>query len=110
MSETVKAYGCNDYHREKGCVVFATTPGKARASAACELDSEFIDLEVRRAPDFDALAPGPVTVRQYVERGWRFQCHASGCYRWCYVDDGAVLEEEAVYCSAQCASAEAIAA
>ena len=54
----MKAYKVNDKHDFYSTIVFAETPGKARAKAlgtdTCE-DSQFIDIEVHRVPKADCL-------------------------------------------------------
>lgn len=101
---SLKAYSVNDYDRERGCVVFAETPGKARAEGAGEIANEFIEVEVRRAPEFDGLTPEELTPRVYIERGWRYSC--AHCHGWCHQDDGCVFNEAGrVFCDEECRDA-----
>lgn len=96
----MKAWAVRDTDYESACVVFAETRGKARRKGVAELDEEWCSIRVKRAPEFDDLAPGPVTERQYVERGY-----------WVFCDCGAqrppdseemVTVGDAVYCSEKC--------
>lgn len=98
----MKAWGVNDWNRDKGAVVFAETRGKARAEGAAEIDSEFTAVECVRAPLFDELYPGPITPVQYLARGWRWRCPARLCRVEWITEDTAVYDGEEVYCSEAC--------
>lgn len=101
MSETIlKAWAVRSEDYETGCVVFAETRGKAHRLGVSELDEEWTSIRVKRAPEFDELAPGPVTRLDYIARGWWTIC---ACGSQCHADtEGTVIADGEVYCSAQC--------
>lgn len=101
MSEPVlKAWAVRDLDYESGCVVFAATRGQAHRIGVSELDEEWCAVRVKRACEFDELAPGPVTERHYVERGWWVYCD---CGSQCHPDtEGVEMVGDAVYCSEAC--------
>lgn len=68
---SLRAWEVRDSEGECGCVLFAETAGKAKQQGVSELDTEFTDLRVKRAPKFDDLAvPGHyVTALEYLTRG-----------------------------------------
>ncbi len=99
----LKAYSVQDNYHERGVVVFAYTAGQARAAGAREIDAEFLEPEVRRAPEFDGLTPETLTPLEYIKRGWWQSCRNwRGCHK--------IADEENVvfgatgepYCSETC--------
>lgn len=58
-----------------GCIRFAKSNVVARRQGANELDVEFEYVQsCRRAPEFDHLAPGPVSNLELFNAGWQFFC------------------------------------
>lgn len=97
---TLKTYAVRDTDYESGCVVFAATRGKAHRLGVSELDEEWTNVRVKRAPEFDDLAPGPLNPRDYIERGYWTVCV---CGSQCHPDvDGTVIDGTEVYCSERC--------
>jgi len=89
----------DDYHGQ--LVVFADRMkdiDKRANSGNC--DCEWIDIRVRRAPEFDKYAPGPVTIDQYLDEGWHWEC--SGCSQLVYRDDDPVIVDSYVYHGIEC--------
>lgn len=72
------AYSVNNYEWERGDVVFARSNTQARRRGAPKIDSEPESVEVKRAPEFDSYAPGPVPDQALYEAGWWFECHHCG--------------------------------
>lgn len=101
MSEMIlKAWAVRSEDYETGCVVFAETRGKAHRLGVSELDEEWTSIRVKRAPEFDDLAPGPLTDLQYFQRGWWLHC---ACGSQCHPDiEGTVIDGGEVYCSGRC--------
>ena len=99
---TLKAYkiSCPDIDSHAMCVVFAKTRYAARHHDSRDCDCEFIEICIHRAPDFDELAPGPVTVEQYLARSWAFPCH--NCESQLYDDNLPIIIGDAVYCNKKC--------
>lgn len=76
-----------DYHHQ--CVVFADSRVEARHKDSRDCDCAFIDLRIVRAPSFDDLSPGPVTVQEYLDRGWFWLCQY--CDKAVYDNDNPVI-------------------
>lgn len=58
-------------------VFFARTAGQAKAQALRSYsfcNDDYKHLRSRRIKEFDDLAPGPVTVRDYLVRGFSYTC------------------------------------
>jgi hypothetical protein len=71
---------------EYGEIVFATNGAAARRKGAGAMDLEWEDIaSCRRAPAFDAFAPGPVPDLALWKAGWRFLCCRCECSAY---DDG----------------------
>jgi hypothetical protein len=66
-------------------VVFAKSRKEARKMDSRECDCRYIDIEICRAPDFDNLSPGPVSIAEYLKRGWCYKCHQ--CEGWTEGED-----------------------
>lgn len=98
---TDKAYVVQTADEEHAVIVFAPNGNKARSLACGELDSSYIEVRARRAPEFDAGRPSDEVLCH--DFGWCFNCNGPTCYR--RVDSGR-LEEGAgfvngdAYCSA----------
>jgi hypothetical protein len=76
----VKAYLVRVDDSEGGAAIaFATNNASARRKGGNELDASFEEVEsCRRAPEFDAYAPGPVPPLVLIEHGWWFECFNCG--------------------------------
>jgi hypothetical protein len=75
MSEQLKAYMVSEPDEGHACVVFAVSGARARQTGASELGTDWDGIEFcRRAPEFDAYAPGPVPQRALYDAGWWFEC------------------------------------
>ena len=85
----LKAYAWDDEDYGESYLVWATTPGKAKALLASEHDREFTEMRVSRVPWADKLS-----------HGWWLYC--SNCGTQVYDDEATVLTEETVLC-AECA-------
>lgn len=97
----MKAWIVSEDAEGHSAVVFATSRGQAKGIGARELDEEFVDVTIRRAPEFDKHAPGPVSIGTLLSAGWFYDC--GRCGRQVYADtDGAIIREKEVYCSAEC--------
>jgi hypothetical protein len=83
--KTIRAYLCSADDAEDTRIVFAKSNGAARFPYARDLDWDFREVTVRRAPEFDGFAPGPVPASALLEHGWRVEC--SHCYRMLSFDD-----------------------
>jgi hypothetical protein len=107
-------------------LVFARTELRARilGAAQVELRGEGADFVARRAPEFDAHAPGPVPHSAMLAEGWLFECafcghmvDKDGCEECIeaaadapeadahhtVVGEEPAVEGQDVYCSNQCA-------
>lgn len=93
-----------DWHGE--LVVFATSPIEARRKDGRDCDCEFLGIKIRRAKEFDELAPGPVTIWDYLSHGWHWGCN--GCETHCYDDTPGlvIINDERVFCSRKCLERE----
>jgi len=106
VSETttkpLKAYkiSCSDDDRCGQIVVFAETAKAARRRDRRDCDCPFIDISIRRAPSFDSLSPGPVTIAQYLEHDWYWTC--SGCHDTCYGDTNPIINGDRLWCNLKC--------
>jgi hypothetical protein len=70
---TTKAFTLSDDDGEISHVVFAASMACARADNG--------GATVRRAPEFDSHAPGPVPLKDLMEAGWYAYCSNHGCQR-----------------------------
>lgn len=85
--KTLKAYMVSDGD-DGASIVFASNNATARREGASELDVDWSEVDsCRRAPQFDAYAPGPVPAAVLIEHGWRYECTRSGCSSWVYSDE-----------------------
>jgi hypothetical protein len=77
-----------------GTIVFADTPGKAKANAVID-NTEFIELHAKRAKYADPyVEQGFVPKKVMLENGWWFNCN---CYQPQH-EDTAIVIDEVVYC------------
>lgn len=82
---------------ECGCVVFAKSGAEARRKGAGEIDLEWEDVICcRRAPLFDAFAPGPVPEEVLWANGWQFLC--CRCDAPCQNDGIGQMKDSRAYC------------
>lgn len=89
----LKAYAVSDYEWEQAVIIFAHHNVVARRLGAPEVDSEFGDVECKRAPYADQYAPGPVPWEVLVmEHGWHLEC--SGCSRVVDMENDSEGEDE----------------
>jgi hypothetical protein len=78
-ADSLKAYMVTEYGEGHACVVFAVSGAPARRAGAAELGTDWDGVEFcRRAPEFDAYAPGPVPQRALYDAGWWFECMHCG--------------------------------
>lgn len=85
-------------------VVFLPNPKQFRKRDTRDCDCPFLDVCVRRAPTFDDLTPGPVTVEQYLDRGWFYGCVC--CGRVLGRGHKVAVVGHHVYCNADCVAAD----
>lgn len=81
-----------------GLVVFADDRNAARWMDSRRCDCKFI--EIRRAPHFDDLSPGPVTSQQYLDRGWYWTC--GNCEKQRHKKHEPIVTGEYVFCNREC--------
>lgn len=99
----MKAFQVSCRDDDHGAIIaFGARPSDVRRSNSEICDCEFIDRRARRAPAFDHLAPGPVTIAQYYEFGefWFFQC--GNCERQLFSDNKKLIIGDSVYCNHAC--------
>jgi hypothetical protein len=99
----MKAWSITSDDGDHSAVIFDDHRGKARARGASELDSEFMGVKIKRSPEFDQYAPGPVPVKVLMAHGWFYYC--SNCEEHVYDDEpGFVIdaEDERVFCNEGC--------
>ena len=89
----MKAYQVSNYEGY-GEIVFAETPGQAKTHTR-DLDDDFIDLSVRRAPEFDQYMGQTITPEILFKHGWWLTCQS--CGRQVDGDSGTVVDGEP-YC------------
>lgn len=100
----MKAYkiSCDDDDHGQ-VVVFAESHLKARAKDSRDCcDCGFIELRIRRAKDFDELSPGPISIMDYLKRGWYWHCQ--DCDSQIYPDqiEEAVVLDDYIFCDQTC--------
>lgn len=98
----MKAYKLSCRDNDHGAhVVFAKTARGARRQHHTDIcDCEFVDRYVHRAKDFDDLAPGPITIAQYLDRDWNWDCH--GCGKACWKQHAPLIIGDDVFCNLDC--------
>lgn len=97
----IKAYVWDDEYHAESHVVWAATPGKAKALLAAEHDREFTEMRVSRVPWADKYGDSKrIPAKELLSHGWWLYC--SNCGTQVYDDEATVLTEETVLC-AECA-------
>jgi len=117
MTKPLKAYQVDHWEGpcEGSVIVFAVSNAPARREGASELGLDWDSVEgCRRAPQFDAYAPGPVPVDVLIESGWHFTCDRWECQQVidrAHIDDDGeevdtagtyVVRARKVFCSPEC--------
>lgn len=99
MLKAYKLSCADDDHGQQ--IRFAERGSDLRGWRACDFcDCEYIDLKVHRAKQFDKYAPGPMTVEDYLNEGWYWEC--AGCSKHCYADDQPIVIGDRVYHRLEC--------
>lgn len=97
----IKAYAWDDEDYGGSYLVWATTPGKAKALLASEHDREFTEIRVYRVPWADKYGEKKIIpAKELLSRGWWLCC--SNCGTRVQNDTATVLNEVEVLCD-QCA-------
>ena len=97
----LKAYVWDDEYNDKSHIVWATTPGKAKALLAAEHDEKFTELRVKRLPWADQYKDfNKIPAAEFFKHGWWMYC--LNCGARVYEDKAVVFEEISVYCD-ECA-------
>lgn len=92
----IKAYEWDDEYRDESHVVWAATPGKAKALLASEYDREFTEIRVYRVPWADQYrSMDDIPAEEFLKNGWYLCCVKCGTHVY---DDTAVLTENKVLC------------
>lgn len=92
----LKAYGWDDEDYDESHVVWAATPGKAKALLASEHDREFTEMRVYRVPWADQYrSMDDIPAEEFLKNGWYLYCVKCGTHVY---DDTAVLTENKVLC------------
>ena len=79
MDKKLKAYVAREDDEGNCAVVYATNSATARRDGGSELNLSFEEVDsCRRAPEFDAYAPGPVPLHATLAAGWWHQCSHCG--------------------------------
>jgi len=78
-AETLKAYQVSCYCLEENDIVFAETPGKAKAQMMGEFGCDFTEMTAKRIPEFDRYADaGHVPIQAMLDNDWYFYCYRCG--------------------------------
>lgn len=98
----LKAYGWDDEDYDESHVVWAATPGKAKALLlAAEHDREFTEIRVYRVPWADKYGEKKIIpAKELLSHGWWLYC--SNCGTRVQNDTATVLNEVEVLCD-ECA-------
>ena len=99
--QTLKAFVCCCEGECGAAVVFAADRNEARQKDRRDCECDFVDKRYRRASNFDDLAPGPVTQRDYLDRGWLFEYQKCG-HNVDRHTEGRAVGAANVFCSAKC--------
>lgn len=103
-ADTLKAYVWDDEYSGESHIVWATTPGKAKALLAAEQNEEFTALRVRRLPWADQYKDiDEIPAEEFFKRGWWMYC--LNCGTRVYDDEAVVFEKTNVYCT-KCAKGD----
>lgn len=104
MCKRLKAYKISCADSDHGSHIrFAEKARRLRGYSPSEsCDCEYIDVSIKRALEFDQYSPGPVTVRQYLEHGWYWEC--SHCSSLVYGDSECIVVDKTghVFCGREC--------
>lgn len=93
----VKAYIWGDEYNGESDIVWATTPGKAKALLDAEYEVEFTELRVKRLPWADKYGDiKRIPAEEFLIRGWWLHC--SNCGIPVYKET-AVLTDTDVLCA-----------
>lgn len=93
----VKAYVWDDEYYGESHVVWASTPGKAKALLAAEHDEEFTELRVKRLPWADKYGVSKrIPAEEFLSHDWWLAC--SNCGTRVYNDTATVLDEVTILC------------
>lgn len=106
----LKAYEVRDGEEGHCVIAFSTSNAAARRKGADKLDLDWESIEsCRRAPAFDAYAPGPVPPTVLLEHGWWQECLECGrrCEHESYDDDhdeelNPVDHGDQIFCTPRC--------
>lgn len=102
----MKAYKISCEDSDHGAVIrFAAKSKDLRGSRTDMCDCEYIELSVKRAPEFDKYSPGPVTAQQCMDEGWYWLCCRCEAHV-CDDDAGIVIETDHVFCGRECLEKE----
>ena len=75
----LKAYGWDDEDYDESHVVWAATPGKAKALLASEHDREFTEMRVYRVPWADKYGASKIIpAKEFLSNGWELNCTNCG--------------------------------
>lgn len=97
----LKAYVWDDEDYDESHVVWAATPGKAKALLASEHDREFTEMRVYRVPWADKYGNVKIIpAKELLNHGWWLYC--SNCGTRVQNDTATVLDEVEVLCD-ECA-------
>lgn len=97
----IKAYVWDDKYHGESHVVWAATPGKAKALLAAEHDREFTEMRVSRVPWADKYGDSKrIPAKELLSHGWWLYC--SNCGTRVQNDTATVLNEVEVLCD-ECA-------
>lgn len=76
----VKAYVWDDEYSGESHIVWATTPGKAKALFAAEHDEEFTELRVKRLPWADEYRDmDEIPAEVFIKNGWHTLRYCEKC-------------------------------
>jgi hypothetical protein len=94
-----KVHCMNDDHGAE--ISFAERAVDLKGSRVDECDCVYLDLRVRRAPEFDKYWGTRISIENYLAEGWQWEC--SGCGHQVWQDDAFVTVGGAhVYCCVAC--------
>lgn len=97
----LKAYGWDDEDYDESHVVWAATPGKAKALLASEHDREFTEMRVYRVPWADKYGASKIIpAKEFLSNGWELNC--TNCGKVVRNGTATVLDEVEVLCD-ECA-------
>lgn len=86
----------DDDHGQTIVFAFRAKDVDRRANSEC-CDCEFLDVKIRRAPEFDKYSDRPLTIADYLAEGWFWPCHH--CDRQLFQDASPLIVGGYVFCS-----------